>query len=56
MANAIKFTFEGEIKVTVKVEEGNKRLLRLSVDDTGIGIKESDCDKLFQMFSMLADS
>lgn len=56
VSNAIKFTFKGKIKITAKIVNGDKNLVKISVDDTGIGIKESDCGKLFQMFSMSKES
>jgi len=48
MENAMKFTGEGEIKLTIQVipEKSNKTYtLSLVVEDTGIGIPE-DCQKL----------
>ncbi len=50
LSNAVKFTEEGS--VTLKVEIGEK-MLEFSVIDTGIGIKEDDCKKLFQPFSQI---
>jgi signal transduction histidine kinase len=32
-----------------------KKWLKIEIEDTGIGIKESDLDKLFKYFSMLKD-
>lgn len=45
--NAIKYTEEGS--VTVSVLEKNKTII-VSVKDTGIGIDESDYEKIFQRF------
>lgn len=50
--NAVKFTEDGEILITVQpveVEE-NKALLKFSVQDTGIGLSESQQRILFQSF------
>jgi len=33
-----------------------KSLVKISIEDTGIGIKQEDIGKLFQMFSMLSDN
>lgn len=54
MSNAVKFTKEGYVKFTVKgaVTEDNVQLTIL-VSDTGIGIKQSDMDKLFSEFSQV---
>ncbi len=56
--NAIKFTHEGRILLSVRrVEEerGGVRL-RFEVADTGIGIPESGLDRLFQAFSQVDGS
>lgn len=53
--NAAKFTTEGHIKIKMDYERTSESeiLLRLSVTDTGIGIKKEDLPKLFQSFSQL---
>jgi signal transduction histidine kinase len=51
LSNAVKFTPDGgkvDIKVDIKDEE-----LRVSVTDTGIGIKQEDMDKLFKAFQQI---
>lgn len=55
--NAIKFTEQGEITVTVRKECGESEgvRLRFEVADTGIGIDEDQCGKLFRAFTQ-ADS
>jgi signal transduction histidine kinase/CheY-like chemotaxis protein len=52
LSNAVKYTREGYIIFTVTGEfEGEDRIiLRCSVEDTGIGIKPEDMDKLFGQF------
>ena len=53
--NAIKFTNEG--KVTISLESNNKnRQLTFTVRDTGIGIHKTDQEKLFKPFSQVDDS
>ena len=56
--NAIKFTEEGEVFVSVKkvYQEGNTLDLQFSIKDTGIGISEKKIDKLFGSFSQLDSS
>ena len=50
--NAVKFTEQGEIVVTVKVleDDQNELLLYFSVSDTGIGLSDETKNKLFQSF------
>ena len=55
--NAVKFTDEGKIVITVKVleEKQNELLLYFGVRDTGIGLSDDTKAKLFQSFQQ-ADS
>ena len=48
--NAIKFTEEGEVAVTVNQQDDNEAELRFDIRDTGIGIPLEAQDKLFQPF------
>lgn len=50
--NAIKFTEQGAVTVATALQSEN--VIRISVTDTGIGIRSEDFDKLFQSFSRLA--
>ena len=55
LSNAIKYTQEGFIKVHVlsqSVDQDHVNLV-LSVEDSGIGIKEEDMPKLFESFERL---
>lgn len=54
ISNAVKFTKCGTIKVKFKIED-NFQNIRITISDTGIGIKESDKEKLFNDFVMLRD-
>lgn len=47
VSNAFKFTFEGEICVTLKESGGN---IELEVSDTGTGIPEAELPHLFERF------
>ncbi len=56
VGNAIKFTTEGEVAVTVDGQaEGGRVPLRISVADTGIGIPEDLHTRVFEHFTQ-ADS
>ena len=54
-SNALKFTAEGHIKITVSII-GNAEYLEISVEDTGIGISEEDQSKLFKLFGFVQDT
>jgi signal transduction histidine kinase len=54
LTNAVKYTKKGSINFTVNtVTKNNVVRLIISVEDTGIGIKKEDLDKLFTKFSRL---
>lgn len=57
VGNAIKFTDEGEVSVDLKLESGGDDRVRVlfEVRDTGIGISESQQQKIFEAFDQ-ADS
>ena len=50
MSNALKFTFDGFIKVAITIREG---LARFEVIDTGVGIKPESFQNLFKLFGKL---
>ncbi len=57
MGNAIKFTPEGgEITVSVKPLDSNRKMVAFSVRDTGIGIPEDELEKIFDKFHQVEDS
>ena len=53
IGNAIKFTEQGEIRVTVDEvsARGERTFLRFEVSDTGIGIQPDHLDRVFDSFS-----
>jgi len=53
VSNALKFTKDGEVKISVEVLDKNtdKVKLKISVSDTGIGIPEAAQNTLFQAFT-----
>ncbi len=53
--NAIKFTNEGEVRITLKsVDIGNRmKELHIDVEDTGIGIKKHNLTKIFESFQQV---
>lgn len=54
MTNAIKFTKEGGVLLTVSRERDQSGFkLKVSVKDTGIGIRKEDLNKLYQSFQQL---
>ncbi len=58
VSNAIKFTREGTIVIRAMVEEdnGEQAQLRISVQDTGIGLSDEDLRALFQAFTQADNS
>lgn len=65
LSNALKFTLEGKIKVTAKLDYNQsiypetdtgaclRKRLHVSVEDTGIGMSPEDRNKLFQAFEKI---
>ncbi len=53
--NAVKFTRKGKVTVNIGFERTAEKMinLKVSVEDTGIGIKKEDMGKLFQSFQQL---
>ncbi|MEN2399183.1 ATP-binding protein [Flavobacterium sp. MC2016-06] len=56
--NALKFTQEGEVTISVKMvnETDDQYSLRFSVKDTGIGIKQEKIKTVFERFTQAEDS
>ena len=52
IGNALKFTFNGGITISVRQDEMDDAI-KFSVIDTGVGIKEQDKEKLFQLYGKL---
>ncbi len=53
VSNAIKFTEKGHVYVNVALETGNDNgpYIRFDVEDTGIGIKPQDHQRIFESFT-----
>jgi hypothetical protein len=53
VANALKFTHEGKVEVTIKQFEPNASSMQyiISVSDTGIGIEPSNLNYIFERFN-----
>lgn len=58
IGNALKFTHEGEVTVSVKVIEETEDyyLLKFSIKDTGIGIPPEKLKTIFERFTQAEDS
>ena len=55
LSNAVKYTPQGSVRLQIAYEQQNddELLLKISVQDTGIGIREEDMGKLFESFQRL---
>lgn len=54
IGNAVKFTDQGHIRLSVSAEEKNGSLyLQMKISDTGIGIKKQDISQLFISFNQI---
>jgi signal transduction histidine kinase len=53
LSNALKFTFEGEIRVSLESTDGS---VALRVRDTGVGVPEEEVPRLFERFHRVAGS
>ncbi len=58
MGNAIKFTDQGQVVITVALDEteDDEIKLKITIEDSGIGISEHDQHQLFQAFSQIESS
>ncbi len=59
LSNAVKYTKEGYITLSIQADKPQDKpdsiMLRISVADTGIGIKPEDLDKLFVAFERIEE-
>ncbi|MBR5337888.1 MAG: response regulator [Lachnospiraceae bacterium] len=53
LTNAVKYTEEGEVSLSVSFERGDKDhiLLMFTVEDTGIGMKKEDLENIFSPYA-----
>lgn len=58
LSNAVKYTSEGSIRLTIKksdvtTESDDNIMLHVEVEDTGIGIRPEDSERMFKSFERL---
>ena len=51
-SNSIKYTFNGSIDISFRMKE-KERLLKIDINDTGIGISKTDLEHIGKLFSLL---
>jgi PAS domain S-box-containing protein len=56
LGNAVKFTETGGVTVRLGTRQNDRQHLIMEVEDTGVGIRAEDQDRLFQPFVQLAAS
>lgn len=58
VANAIKFTSQGEVKIHITKQKSNngKPMMQVAIIDTGVGIPPEKKDRLFKEFSQVDSS
>lgn len=50
VSNALKFTSQGSVDITIRLQEGNDKMLCFSVRDTGIGVAPEKQHHIFEAF------
>ncbi len=53
LSNAVKFTEKGFIRVSSQISKEKPDFVEITVQDSGIGIKEEDLEKLFKPFQRI---
>jgi CheY-like chemotaxis protein len=55
LGNAVKFTSEGYVRLSVSCKErhGDKFIMSFEIEDTGSGIRKDDIEHLFEAFSQM---
>lgn len=55
LTNAVKYTEKGSVKLSISIagRDGDNISLKVAVEDTGIGIKDEDKERLFESFERL---
>lgn len=54
LSNAVKYTTEGTVTLRVKcTAQGEKYLLNIAVEDTGVGIEKEDLNNLFRSYERM---
>ena len=60
MSNAIKFTSKGYVKLRIQAEKSNinlrEQVIRMTIQDSGIGIPEEKIDFIYEQFSIVTPS
>jgi signal transduction histidine kinase len=54
LSNAAKYTEKGQI--TLRIAQADAQFVRISIIDTGIGIKEEDFERIFEEFQQTEDA
>lgn len=55
VGNAVKFTHTGGVMLRLGVKQNGRQHLLIEVEDSGPGIKQEDCERIFNPFVQLAE-
>lgn len=53
LSNAVKYTEKGMVSISLFEDRENPEFVKIVVEDTGIGIREEDLDKIFKPFQRI---